>query len=263
MGSRYLKSVGMVNWARAVLVLLPLISWGNPQDRRFQRFILSDLFRRRVFPWTYVTCPPGEIFFLDGTCQRLEHSFAPCPGEQLRWTDGQCHLLLSSCSTDGSHWLVLGNLTHHEDTLDCHNNVDCHQEATLDCQPTKCQLPQVWWPETCSCVSREENPCKNGELLVNPFGEGICSIEFKNRRFSRSPEVKNRFSRSPVLDLIPTNEEPVVIRVTRRNCHVDENGKCRNIINVRKLRTHKFFQQEHFIDWLRHFKLRTLYDENE
>merc|ERR1712113_1288252 len=88
-----------------------------------------------------------------------------CSGDQIPF-EGGCYQLATTGPCQPGHWLLLVEV------------VD--KQVMAECKPRKCPEEEVWWTKTCSCLGRASvrstNPCgENGELMVSPYGDGICS----------------------------------------------------------------------------------------
>merc|ERR1712088_989399 len=84
----------------------------------------------------------------------------------------------------------------------------CHQLAsTGPCQPGHWLL----------LVEVEE-----GQLMVNPYGEGICNYPVEEQG-----KIKKR-----IFENIPVNDETAFSRATLLNCYVDEANNCRRIFTL-------------------------------
>merc|ERR1712088_239007 len=117
---------------------------------------------------------------------------------------------------------------------------------------TGCSLSRLltsrWWTKTCSCLGRASvrstNPCgENGELMVSPYGDGICSqpdvsdgdtrkaenqtAQSQNSNADKGSRLKNR-----IFENIPVNCETCFSRATLLNCYVDEANNCRRIFTL-------------------------------
>jgi len=192
-----------------------------------------------------------------------------CEGDTVLWEDGHCYHLATTGPCDAGTWLVLDNI------LD--------GVPTIKCKERKCS-EGIWFSEFCSCIGNDaidegEGPCKeNEEVLINPYGEGVCSCKDKFVRHSdglcyelgskgpcgeketfiwseshgvcQTGDVKER-----LFDLIPANSPSdrsgaSIGRATRQNCHVDELGKCRKTLNIRNRID---LQNLEMVDWLVQF----------
>jgi hypothetical protein len=102
-------------------------------------------------------------------------------------------------------------------------------QVVAECQERKCQEEtEVWWQPSCSCLGNATlrtslNPCEEeGQLMVNPYGEGICNYPAKEEG-----NFKNR-----IFENIPVNDETAFSRATLLNCYVDEGNNCRRIFTL-------------------------------
>merc|ERR1711928_13693 len=84
---------------------------------------------------------------------------------------------------------------------------------------------------------------ENGELMVSPYGDGICSqpdvgdsdtrtiedqtAESQNSNADKGSRLKNR-----IFENIPVNCETCFSRATLLNCYVDEANNCRRIFTL-------------------------------
>merc|ERR1712062_220675 len=99
-----------------------------------------------------------------------------------------------------------------------------------ECQERKCQEEtEVWWQPSCSCLGNATlrtslNPCEaeDGKLMVNPYGEGICSYP---------AEEQGKLGKR-IFENIPVNDETAFSRATLLNCYVDEANNCRRIFTL-------------------------------
>jgi len=192
-----------------------------------------------------------------------------CEGDTVLWEDGHCYNLATTGPCEAGTWLVLDNIL---DGI-----------PTIKCKERKCS-EGIWFSEFCSCIGNDaidegEGPCKeNEEVLINPYGEGVCSCKDKFVRHSdglcyelgskgpcaeketfiwseshgvcQAGDVKER-----LFDLIPANSPSdrsgaSIGRATRQNCHVDELGKCRKTLNIRNRID---LQNLEMVDWLVQF----------
>merc|ERR1712190_370313 len=98
-----------------------------------------------------------------------------CSGDQIPFEDG-CYQLATTGPCQPGHWLLLVEVVDKQNVDK--QNVD--KQVVAECKPRKCPEEEVWWTKTCSCLGRasvrSSNPCgENGELMVSPYGDGICS----------------------------------------------------------------------------------------
>jgi len=138
-----------------------------------------------------------------------------CPGDQIPY-EGGCHQLASTGPCQPGHWLLLVEVK--------------EGQVVAECQERKCQEEtEVWWQPSCSCLGNATlrtslNPCEaeDGQLMVNPYGEGICSYPEEEQG-----RIKNR-----IFENIPVNDETAFSRATLLNCYVDEANNCRRIFTL-------------------------------
>merc|ERR1712223_441672 len=156
-----------------------------------------------------------------------------CSGDQIPFNDG-CYQLATTGPCQPGHWLLLVKV------------VD--KQVVAECKPRKCPEEEVWWTKTCSCLGRasvrSSNPCgENGELMVSPYGDGICgqpdvgdadnisaesqTAESQNSNADKGSRLKNR-----IFENIPVNCETCFSRATLLNCYVDEANNCRRIFTL-------------------------------
>merc|ERR1712115_319550 len=161
-----------------------------------------------------------------------------CSGDQIPFEDG-CYQLATTGPCQPGHWLLLVEVVDKQ-------VVD--KQVVAECKPRKCPEEEVWWTKTCSCLGRasvrSSNPCgENGELMVSPYGDGICSqpdvgdtkirtveeqtAESQNSNADKGSRLKNR-----IFENIPVNCETCFSRATLLNCYVDEANNCRRIFTL-------------------------------
>jgi len=140
-----------------------------------------------------------------------------CPGDKIPF-EGGCHQLASTGPCNPGHWLLLVEVK--ED-----------KQVVAECQERKCQEEtEVWWQPSCSCLGNSTlrsslNPCEaeEGQLMVNPYGQGICSY----------PATKEQGNfKTRIFENIPVNDETAFSRATLLNCYVDEANNCRRIFTL-------------------------------
>jgi len=193
-----------------------------------------------------------------------------CEGDKVLWEDGHCYSLATTGPCEEGSWLVLDSI------------VD--GVPIIKCKKPKC-VEGVWFSEFCSCfpivgsVDDPVGPCQdNEEVLINPYGDGVCSCKDMFVRHtdglcyqigSEGPcAEKETFTwsgtkgvcetgdvKERLFDLIPANSPSErssgnIGRATRQNCHVDELGKCRKTLN---LRNRIDLQTLEIVDWLVQF----------
>merc|ERR1711953_715148 len=161
-----------------------------------------------------------------------------CSGDQIPFEDG-CYQLATTGPCQPGHWLLLVEVVDKQ-------VVD--KQVVAECKPRKCPEEEVWWTKTCSCLGRasvrSSNPCgENGELMVSPYGDGICSqpdvgdtdirtaenqtAELQDRSAEKGSHLKRR-----IFENIPVNCETYFSRATLLNCYVDEANNCRRIFTL-------------------------------
>merc|ERR1712088_909438 len=166
-----------------------------------------------------------------------------CPGDQIPF-EGGCHQLASTGPCQPGHWLLLVEVK--------------EGQVVAECQERKCQEEtEVWWQPSCSCLGNATlrtslNPCEaeEGQLVVNPYGEGICSYPAEERGTLGKRIFEN----------IPVNDETAFSRATLLNCYVDEANNCRRIFTLgpQPARNQARFRaadtSETLIEWLAKFE---------
>merc|ERR1711899_71204 len=161
-----------------------------------------------------------------------------CSGDQIPFEDG-CYQLATTGPCQPGHWLLIVEVVDKQ-------VVD--KQVVAECKPRKCPEEEVWWTKTCSCLGRasirSSNPCgENGELMVSPYGDGICSqpdlgdtdirtaenqtAEPQDSNADKGSRLKNR-----IFENIPVNCETCFSRATLLNCYVDEANNCRRIFTL-------------------------------
>merc|ERR1712177_181221 len=176
-----------------------------------------------------------------------------CPGDQIPF-EGGCYQLATTGPCQPGHWLLLVEVVDKQDVdkqeVD-KQEVDkqvVDKQVVAECKPRKCPEEEVWWTKSCSCLGRasvrSSNPCgENGELMVSPYGDGICSqpevgdadnisaesqiVESQNSNADKGSRLKNR-----IFENIPVNCETCFSRATLLNCYVDEANNCRRIFTL-------------------------------
>merc|ERR1711972_682870 len=98
-----------------------------------------------------------------------------CSGDQIPFEDG-CYQLATTGPCQPGHWLLLVEVVDKQNV----DKQEVDKQVVAECKPRKCPEEEVWWTKTCSCLGRasvrSSNPCgENGELMVSPYGDGICS----------------------------------------------------------------------------------------
>merc|ERR1712203_1279346 len=163
-----------------------------------------------------------------------------CPGDKIPF-EGGCHQLASTGPRQPGHWLLLVEVK--------------EGQVVADCQQRKCQEEtEVWWQPSCSCLGNATlrtslNPCEaeGGQLMVNPYGEGICNFPAEEKG-----NLKNR-----IFENIPVNDETAFSRATLLNCYVDEANNCRRIFTLgpQPARNQaRFRAADSLIEWLAKFE---------
>ena len=167
-----------------------------------------------------------------------------CPGDKIPF-EGGCHQLASTGPCQPGHWLLLVEVK--------------EGQVVAECQQRKCQEEtEVWWQPSCSCLGNATlrtslNPCEVGEgqLMVNPYGEGICSYPAKEQG-----NFKTR-----IFENIPVNDETAFSRATLLNCYVDEANNCRRIFTLgpqparnQARQSFELGQADTLIEWLAKFE---------
>merc|ERR1712203_112273 len=161
-----------------------------------------------------------------------------CSGDQIPF-EGGCYQLATTGPCQPGHWLLLVEVV---------DKQDIGKQVIAECKPRKCPEEEVWWTKTCSCLGRasvrSSNPCgENGELMVSPYGDGICSqpdvsdadnisaenqtAEPQDSNADKGSRLKNR-----IFENIPVNCETCFSRATLLNCYVDEANNCRRIFTL-------------------------------
>merc|ERR1712004_678950 len=98
-----------------------------------------------------------------------------CPGDQIPF-EGGCYQLATTGPCQPGHWLLLVEVVDKQEV----DKQEVDKQVVAECKPRKCPEEEVWWTKTCSCLGRasvrSSNPCgENGELMVSPYGDGVCS----------------------------------------------------------------------------------------
>merc|ERR1712079_746774 len=149
-----------------------------------------------------------------------------CSGDQIPF-EGGCYQLATTGPCQPGQWLLLVEVAEKQE-------VD--KQVVAECKPRKCPEEEVWWRKTCSCLGRasvrSSNPCgESGELMVSPYGDGICSqsqtAQSQNSNADKGSRLKNR-----IFENIPVNCETCFSRATLLNCYVDEANNCRRIFTL-------------------------------
>merc|ERR1712156_290502 len=195
-------------------------------------------------------CPRRDmIHWRDGQCFTVGEQ-GPCGEGELLDRTGGCVIATNTRTAattapcQPGHWLLLVEVVDKQ-------NVDkqvVDKQVVAECKPRKCPEEEVWWTMTCSCLGRasvrSSNPCgENGELMVSPYGDGICSqpdvggtdirtadnqtAEPKDSNADKGSRLKNR-----IFENIPVNCETCFSRATLLNCYVDEANNCRRIFTL-------------------------------
>merc|ERR1712117_580559 len=161
-----------------------------------------------------------------------------CAGDQIPF-EGDCYQLATTGPCQPGHWLLLVEVV---------DKQDVDKQVVAECKPRKCPEEEVWWTKTCSCLGRasvrSSNPCgENGELMVSPYGDGICSqpdvsetdirtaenqtADPQDSNADKGSRLKNR-----IFENIPVNCETCFSRATLLNCYVDKANNCRRIFTL-------------------------------
>merc|ERR1711899_288869 len=186
-----------------------------------------------------------------------------CSGDQIPF-EGGCYQLATTGPCQPGHWLLLVEVVDKQEVdkqgvdkqeVDKQNvdkqNVDKQEvdkQVVAECKPRKCPEEEVWWTKTCSCLGRasvrSSNPCgENGELMVSPYGDGICSqpdvgdtdirtAENQTAGPQDSNADKGSRLKNRIFENIPVNCETCFSRATLLNCYVDEANNCRRIFTL-------------------------------
>jgi len=161
-----------------------------------------------------------------------------CSGDQIPF-EGGCYQLATTGPCQPGHWLLLVEVV---------DKQEVNKQVVAECKPRKCPEEEVWWTKTCSCLGRasvrSSNPCgENGELMVSPYGDGICSqpdVSDADNISAESQIVENQDGvaekgsnfRTRIFENIPVNCETCFSRATLLNCYVDEANNCRRIFTL-------------------------------
>merc|ERR1711928_194549 len=161
-----------------------------------------------------------------------------CSGDKIPF-EGGCYQLATTGPCQPGHWLLLVEVVDKQ-------NVD--KQVVAECKPRKCPEEEMWWTKTCSCLGRasvrSSNPCgENGELMVSPYGDGICSqpdvgdadnisAESQTAENQDGGAEKGSNFRTRIFENIPVNCETCFNRATLLNCYVDEANNCRRIFTL-------------------------------
>ena len=134
--------------------------------------------------------------------------------EGVAWSDGECYQLASTGPCQTGDWLVL--------------DISPRESQALTCRQRDCPQEEVWWSPSCSCFplnqtarpkSGLESPCQPSErLLVSPYGDGVCAPTEDSVR---------------LFEYLSSSGSQSSAVATRKNCFVDENGRCRRTLNIR------------------------------
>merc|ERR1712088_1008571 len=161
-------------------------------------------------------CVKNEVTTTTTTPTTTETTIATnelgCAGDKIPF-EGGCHQLASTGPCQPGHWLLLVEVK--------------EGQVVAECQERKCkEETEVWWQPSCSCLGNATlrtslNPCEaeEGQLMVNPYGEGICNYPVEEQG-----KIKKR-----IFENIPVNDETAFSRATLLNCYVDEANNCRRI----------------------------------
>jgi len=188
-----------------------------------------------------------------------------CTGDMAPWLDGKCYQLASTGPCKDDTWLVLDQIVNGEPIMKCKNKKCSYGiwwAESCSCVTDRPLLKTTGLNGI--NIQKLASPCaKSEQLLLNPYGEGICGCKDgfsqdekgecheigkqgpcnKKEVFSLQGEIPSCVSiddlSERIFDLIPENEDPSsrsslsVGKATRKNCHVDELGKCRKTLNLR------------------------------
>ena len=130
-----------------------------------------------------------------------------CEGDTLAWHNGSCYQAASTGPCSPGSWLTLSSVA--------------GDRPVLTCTARPCPAGGVWWPPSCSCQAAPCSPAD--QLLLSPRGSGLCSAPHDStvpRIFDLIPSGPGRSRETPAL-------------ATRQNCNLDEQGKCRQNVNLR------------------------------
>ena len=180
-----------------------------------------------------------------------DHGNSSCEAAWQLEVAGSCYTLLDQGPCAAGEWLVLAAA---EDQL----------PPRAECAPRPCPAPAVWWPALCECVGGADfrysaaEVCGDTEqLVVSPRGEGVCSCA-RHHAADTAGECHELGGPGPcgggqvwdldpdtgaaqcgdndnevrVFELIPHNSAGTRTAQGAR-CGLDENGKCRKILNLR------------------------------
>merc|ERR1712038_704324 len=192
---------------------------------------------------TSITTTTTNINTIEDVSNGTSTNELGCSGDQIPFEDG-CYQLATTGPCQPGHWLLLVEVVDKQ-VVD-KQVVD--KQVVAECKPRKCPEEEVWWTKTCSCLGRasvrSSNPCgENGELMVSPYGDGICSqpdlgdtdirtadnqtAEPQDSNADKGSRLKNR-----IFENIPVNCETCFSRATLLNCYVDEATNCRRIFTL-------------------------------
>ena len=180
-----------------------------------------------------------------------DHGDPSCEAAWQLEVAGSCYTLLDQGPCAAGEWLVLAAA---EDQL----------PPRAECAPRPCPAPAVWWPALCECVGGADSRYSAAEvcgdteqLVVSPRGEGVCSCA-PHHAADTAGECHELGGPGPcgggqvwdldpdtgaavcgdndnevrVFELIPHNSAGTRTAQGAR-CGLDENGKCRKILNLR------------------------------
>merc|ERR1712156_69559 len=166
-----------------------------------------------------------------------------CSGDQIPF-EGGCYQLATTGPCQPGHWLLLVEVVDKQEV----DKQVVDKQVMAECRPRKCPEEEVWWTKTCSCLGRasvrSSNPCgENGELMVSPYGDGICSqpdvgdadirtTENQAAKPQDSSADKGSRLKNRIFENIPVNCETCFSRATLLNCYVDEANNCRRIFTL-------------------------------
>ena len=169
---------------------------------------------------------------------------ANCTGDEV-FFEGGCHQLASTGPCEAGQWLVLVAVL--------------EGQVEAECRARRCGEQEVWLSGSCSCLpattatrSKVEEYCgEGGEVLVSPYGEGVCGcregwevgvahgrqgVHQGACRRQRDSTTTTSTTTTPlplglgtrgIFDNVPVNDPNAFSRATLLNCYVDEAGNCR------------------------------------
>merc|ERR1712209_402771 len=123
-----------------------------------------------------------------------------CAGDQISF-EGGCYQLATTGPCQPGHWLLLVEVVDKQNVdKQVVDKQEVDKQEVAECKLRKCPEEEVWWTKTCSCLGRasvrSSNPCgENGELMVSPYGDGICGqpdVGDADNISAESQKVENR-----------------------------------------------------------------------